>query len=105
MSQPSIEKSLPPVPTRPDVVDQPLSRRDLTELLIKQYGLHEGHYELLVEFMIGSGNMGPTPETSAPSAVVSFSKVGLIKMSEPSLLSLDATVVNPVKKKRASKAL
>ena len=90
-------------PSLPEAVVSPLNNRELSALLIREYGLHKGHYELLVEFMIGSGNMGPSPEAVAPTAFVSFSKVGLIKVPVPTSLSVDAATVNPLKKSRAKK--
>lgn len=90
-------------PSLPGAVASPLNNRELAELLVRQYGLHEGHYELLVEFMIGSGNMGPNPESVAPTAFVSFSKVGLTKVPAPTPMSVDAAAVNPLKKSRTKK--
>lgn len=103
MSTASTEK-LPEVVQMPgNVVGQPLSNRELTQLLIKHYGVQEGHCELLVEFMIGSGNMGPTSETYAPTAFVSFSKVGLVKTPNPTPMSVDASSVNPAKTSKPRK--
>lgn len=103
MSTTSTDKLLGAVQIPSGVVAQPLSNRELVALLIQHYQLHVGHYELLVEFMIGSGNMGPTAETYAPTALVSFSKVGLVKTAHPTPMSLDASSVNPAKKPRARK--
>lgn len=102
MSHPSTDPKLTQ-PALPGAVASPLNNRELAELLIRHYDLHEGHYELLVEFMIGSGNMGPSPEAVAPTAFVSFSKVGLTKVLAPTALSVDAATVNPLKKSRTKK--
>lgn len=88
MSHASTDPKLTP-PSLPAAVAAPLNNRELGELLVRQYGLHEGHYELWVEFMIGSGNMGPSPEAVASTAFVSFSKVGLTKVRpRPRCLSM-----------------
>lgn len=94
---------LPSVGPQPVTVGNPLSTRELTELLIKHNALHDGHYELLVEFMIGAGNMGPSPETAAPSAIVTVSKFGLVNAQLGSVSAVDASVVNPAKKRRTAK--
>lgn len=102
MSKPNTDAAIPQAPLPPIPVSAPLTTNELTVLLIKHYGLHEGFYELLVEFMIGSGNMGPTPDTVAPATIVSFSKVGLIKATESGPMSVDASKVNPARKRKAS---
>lgn len=87
-------QALPPTPVHPA-----LGLRELTEILIKHYDLHEGQYDLLMEFQIGTGMFGPTPETLCPSAMVGISNVGLIKSANDSLSAVDAAKVNPLKKK------
>lgn len=84
-------------------VDPVLSLRDLTELLIKHYGIHEGKYDLLMEFQIGTGMFGPTPDAKLPSAFVGVSKIGLMPASVESATTVDAAIVNPGKTKKSSK--
>lgn len=76
-----------------------LSLGELTEILIKHYGLHEGEYDLLIEFQIGTGMSGPTEETKCPSAFIGVSKIGLMQASVHSPNRVDAAKVNPQKKK------
>lgn len=83
-------------------VDSPLSMRDLTGMLIKHYGLHEGKFDLMVEFQIGMGAVGPDPESVTPGAMIGLSRVGLMPTDTPTPTTLDAAVVNP-KPKRAAK--
>lgn len=75
-----------------------LTNVELTKALIKHYDVHEGKYELLVEFQLGVGSIGPDPESRLPSGVVGLSKVGLKKASVDNKLVVDAAVVNPVPK-------
>ncbi len=84
--------------SQPVVVEQPLALRELTELLIKHYDLHEGLYELLVEFQIGMGVIGPNPHDALPGASVGLSKLGLMKVQVMGNNTLDAAAVNPVGK-------
>lgn len=89
----------------PTPIAEPLSLKELTTLLIKNYGLHEGHFDLLIEFQIGMGAFGPTPESMAPGAAVSISKIGLAKSAQIGDRSVDASVVNPKPTRRkASKS-
>lgn len=85
----------------PNVVGAPLSLLGITEVLIKHYGLHEGLYELLIQYQIGAANIGPSPEETAPSAVVGVSQLGLVKVEAKGRTAVDAAEVNP--KKAASK--
>ena len=87
--------TLLPLPT---VIDPPLSLREMTAVLIKHYGLHEGLCELLVEFQVGMGVVGPTPQTALPGATVGLSKLGLMKVQAAGENTLDAAIVNPLKK-------
>lgn len=84
----------------PIPVAESLSLKELTTLLIKHYGLHEGHFDLLIEFQIGVGAFGPTPELQAPGAAVSVAKVGLAKSVQIGERSVDASIVNPKPKRR-----
>ena len=72
-----------------------LSMRDLTILLIKHYGLHEGCYDVLIEFQIGVGAVGPDPASLTPGAMIGVSKVGLVLAKENGQSSIDAGLVNP----------
>lgn len=93
----------------PSPVESPISMRDLTILLIKHYGIHEGCYDLLVEFQIGMGAVGPDPASLTPGAMIGVSKVGLMLAKENGPSSVDARIVNPApsasiaKSKSASK--
>lgn len=84
-------------------VGDPLSVKDLTALLIKHYGLHEGNFDLLIEFQIGMGAFGPTPDMQAPGAMIGVSKMGLARSAQIGPLSVDAAVVNPPPKSRMTK--
>ncbi len=79
-------------------VATPLSIRELTEVLIKHYGLHEGRYELIVEFQLGKGAISPEPGTSLPGLIFGVSKVGLIPSAADGATGVDAAISNPTKK-------
>lgn len=91
----------PPEATQPLVpapIGTPLSARDLTSVLIKHYGLHEGLYDLLVEFQISVGAVGPDPSSLSPGAIVGLGRIGLAPAIPNSSMATDAAVVNPMKK-------
>lgn len=87
------------VVTQPPVAT-PLSLQDLATVLIKHYGLHEGCYDLMIEFQIGVGAVGPAPEALSPGVMIGVSKVGLIPSKSTGPATVDAAIVNPAKKSR-----
>lgn len=86
-----------------NVVAPVLSLRDLTEILIKHYGINDGKYDILLEFQIGTGMFGPSPENTLPSAFVGVSKIGLTPTSVITATTVDASMVNPSKPKKLRK--
>lgn len=105
----SIDKKENPKGTPPGVIGNPLTltMRELATVLVKHFDLHDGRYDLLVEFQIGMGLFGPNPETTNPGAMVGVSKVGLIPSSPvDSPMTVDASLINPrpPAKKKASKS-
>ena len=64
-------------PNKNTPIQSPLSMRELATLLVKHFGLHEGRYDLTVEFKIGFGGVGPDLESLIPGAIIGLNKVGL----------------------------
>lgn len=86
-----------------EAIPDPLSMKAVTELLVKHYELHEGFYDLLVQFNIGLGAVGPDVSSRSPGAMISLAKMGLIRSSAESGTAVDAGVVNPPSKLRKAK--
>jgi hypothetical protein len=75
------------------------SHKELTEILIRHQGLHEGVWT--VSFQLGMGNMqapSPTGGETVPAVVVSIFGVGLQKTDKEIGSAVDAAKVNPAKK-------
>lgn len=81
-----------------------LDLRNLTELLIKHHDIHQGLYELRVEFQIGVGAVGPAPDKILPGALFGVSRVGISPVQENGPSTVDAADVNPIPKPRAKAA-
>jgi len=92
-------ESLTP-PQAPVPVATPLSMKEVAELLVKQYGLHEGLYDLLLEYQFAFGNFGPTPAQITPGAMIGLAKLGLTRVEKVGPLTVDAAQVNPAIKAR-----
>jgi hypothetical protein len=78
---------------------------EMTEILIKNQGLHEGLYNLSVQFQIAVGAVGPSPELICPGAMMGISRIGLSKTEEgkENNHTVNAAEVNPAPKKRTKK--
>jgi hypothetical protein len=77
-----------------------LTYKDVTLALIKQQNLHEGIWQLYIEFGIGAANMPIAVENEdtlrlSPTAIVPLKVIGLFKVDKESPLALDASKVNP----------
>lgn len=77
---------------------------ELTEILVKHQKLHEGLYNLSLEFQLGVGTVGPTPELICPGAMIGVSGIGLSKTEKEkaNIHTVDAAKVNPAPKKSRS---
>src|SRR6266542_2915339 len=94
-------KSHRPAAADPQPVEAPLTIKDLTAVLVRHYGLNRGRFDILIEFQIGVGSVGPSPDARVPTAMVGVSKVGLTEAKgADSPTTVDAAVVNPAPKRR-----
>lgn len=74
------------------------SHEDLLKLMLKDQGIHEGYWMLLIRFGFGAGNVGPSPdklEDVHPTALVSVAGIGMERTDKLGPLVVDAAVVNP----------
>ncbi len=74
-----------------------LSYRDLVTLLIRDAGVTEGEWALMLKFGLQGANIGPSDDSYIPSAVVGVTEIGLAKTDKPSNLSVNAKDVSPAK--------
>lgn len=93
----------PSPPSRPVPVGEPLGIKQLTTTLIKHYNVHEGLYDLFLEYRMGFGVSGPSPTDILPSAIVSLSKLSITKAAQLGPLTVDASEVNPAKRRSTRK--
>jgi hypothetical protein len=81
----------------PEINQYQFKYREVLEALVKQAGLHEGKWQLIMSFGLGAINMGPAPEQIVPGAAVAVTSIGL-KRAEPDsppALVIDASELNP----------
>ncbi|MBA3016363.1 MAG: hypothetical protein KKD63_15880 [Proteobacteria bacterium] len=78
---------------------------ELTKILIKNQGIHDGLYNLAVQFQFAVGAIGPSPDSICPGAMIGLSRIGLakIEVEKENINTVNAATVNPEPKKRAKK--
>lgn len=81
------------------------SLTELTEILIKNQGLHDGLYNLSVQLQIGVGSVGPSPELICPGAMLGVSRIGLSRTEKgkENIHTVNAAEINPAPKKKVIK--
>jgi hypothetical protein len=77
-----------------------LTHRDVILALIKHQNIHEGVWQLYVEFGITAGNLPVSEENQdnlrlCPTAIIPIKTIGLMKVDKEGPLALDASKVNP----------
>lgn len=80
----------------------PLNMRQLTEVLVRHHGLTEGLFDLLVEFQIGTGAVGPDKDRLLPGAMIGLARVGLTPAKVRGPNTLDAAELQTQRSKPAS---
>lgn len=78
------------------------THKQLAEILVKQAGIHEGHWAVSIEFGLGGANM-PVADPAdpdgnfslQPTALIPIRSIGIAKHDESSPLTVDAAKVNP----------
>jgi len=77
-----------------------LTHKEVTLALIKHQNIHEGIWQLYVEFGIAAANMPIAEENQdnlrlCPTAIVPIKAIGLMRVDKENPLALDASKVNP----------
>lgn len=82
---------------------EPLSLRELTEILIRHYGLTAGRYNLNVEFHIGAGAFGPSEDKRGPGFAISIGRLGLSEAKADGPNTVDASTTKTTVRKASKK--
>jgi hypothetical protein len=71
--------------------------QEVLAALIKQAGIHEGKWQIVMTFGLAGMNMGPSEVEVVPGAAVAVTSISLQKATpeSPPALTADAAVVNP----------
>jgi hypothetical protein len=80
------------------IAPDPIQLREVTTLLLKHYGLHEGLWDLNLELQMGIGQFGQTREKALPGAMVTVSRIGVSRTPAENAgpNTVNAAEANPV---------
>lgn len=75
------------------------TNKDIVALMLKDRGIHEGHWVLQAKFSFGAMNMGASSEgtDAIPTGIVGVAGMGLELVPQPLPFSVNAAEVNPEK--------
>lgn len=79
-----------------------LNIRELGSLILKHHGIHEGLYDLKIEFQMATGGVGPDKASLLPGIIIGISKVGVELSKNSNETTLDAAIVNPPAKRTST---
>ncbi|SRR6266849_4124345 len=81
----------------PEVNQYLFNNKELLEMLVKQAGVHEGKWILMVNFGFSAGNFGTSPDQISPGGVIAILQVGIQRATPetPESMMVDAAVINP----------
>ncbi len=90
----------------PEANQYTFKHREIVQLLIKEAGIHEGKWFLMVSFGFAPGNFGPDAEQLSPGTVVAVNQIGISKAVDgvPPEILVDAAEVNPPPKSKGREA-
>lgn len=77
--------------------------KELATILVKQQGIHKGHWALSVLFGLSAANVTGTFQGESrmcPTAILPVLNVGIRALDVPNDMSVDASKVNPGAKKK-----
>ena len=87
----------------PDISTYTYELKEVTELLVKAAGVHEGFWMLNVSLNFAAGNFQSAPDAALPGSIVTLLNIGLSKVdpaSSPPNLTVDASAINAKPKKK-----
>lgn len=81
----------------PEVNQYSFKYKEVVEALIKKADIHEGKWQLIMQFGLAGANIGPSSEEAVPGAAVAINSIGLIRAQpeSPESLVADASLANP----------
>lgn len=76
--------------------------RELTKILVVHHDIHEGLFDVAIEFQVGVGVVGPNQASATPGASIGVMGVGLVQTGVMGPNTINAAEVNPAPKTKAA---
>ncbi len=72
------------------------THQEIATLIIKQQGIHEGHWSIYIEFGFDAADVNRNGQSLLPTALASVVHVGITRCEAIHPLAVDAAVANPL---------
>jgi hypothetical protein len=69
--------------------------QEVAKALVRERGIHEGHWGIAVTFGIGAVNIAVAEQDLRPAAIIPIVQMGIQRFNAPNNLTVDAAEVNP----------
>ena len=69
--------------------------KELASLLVRHYGIRTGSFDLMVEYQLGTGAVGPDKDHLLPGLMIGIARIGLVPSPKPGPNTVDASEANP----------
>ena len=87
---------------KPTQIEYPL--KELAALMVRDQGLKEGHWMLLVRFAHTVGNLETGESELSPVVITRIQSLGIQEVPAPNPMSVDASALDKTKPKARAKA-
>lgn len=81
-----------------------LDYKEILTAIIKQQGLHEGIWQLHIEFGLAAANIATAEDQISPAAILAVKRIGIMRIDKESPIAIDAAKVNPAPSKPSNKS-
>jgi hypothetical protein len=83
----------------PETKGYTFSLKEVAEILVKKMDLHEGLWQLTIQFGFGIANVPASPDgkTIHPAVINVVQNIGIQRSDLATNLTIDAAIVNPVR--------
>jgi hypothetical protein len=77
-------------PTKAQATQTEYDLRDLAMLMLKDQGITEGHWMLVLRFSHTTATIGTSDEAATPAVINRVTSIGISRVDEPNPISVDA---------------
>ena len=93
----------------PEVGQITVSHREIVEMILRENGVTEGKWSLLLNMTLGTGMFGPSPQEANPGAVMTVAQIGVQRVEpgkphSPGAIIVDAAALQTKPKSEARTA-